>query len=132
MLTCRGSDPLLNSSQFIRVAHEVETLYSAAGWERKSAFNIVGGKIPTFPAAPTTIQPLKLVFSPKSWKDPSGMAGFSKLPLRIRSNFKTRLAINRESLLLKYRPNRNGVRFATRFSVGHLRDFLLTLALRKS
>ena len=44
MLTCRGSDPLLNSSQCIRVAHEVEPLYSAAGWERKSAFNIVSGK----------------------------------------------------------------------------------------
>jgi hypothetical protein len=28
--------------------------------------------------------------------------------------------------------NRNGVRFATQFSVGHVRDSLFTLALRKS
>ncbi len=31
------------------------------------------------------------------------------------SRFKMRLAINRESLLLKYQPSRSGVKFATRF-----------------
>jgi hypothetical protein len=44
-------------------------------------------------------------------------------------NFKMRLAINRESLLLKYRQNSRGVRFATSFLVGRLRDSLFTLAL---
>ena len=42
------------------------------------------------------------------------------------------LATNRESLFVKYQQNSNGARFATRFSVGRVRDSLFTLALREN
>ena len=48
------------------------------------------------------------------------------------SRFKMRLAINRESLLLKYRKNRSGVRFATWLLVGRERGSLFTLVLLRN
>jgi hypothetical protein len=48
------------------------------------------------------------------------------------SRFKMRLAINRASLLLKYRRDRSGVRFATWFLVGRERGSLFTLVLLRS
>jgi hypothetical protein len=48
------------------------------------------------------------------------------------SSFKMRLAINRASLLLKYRRSRSGVRFATWFLVGRERGSLFTLVLLRN
>ena len=48
------------------------------------------------------------------------------------SRFKMRPAINRAWLLLKYRRNRSGVRFATWFLVGRERGSLFTLVLLRS
>jgi hypothetical protein len=42
-----------------------------------------------------------------------------------------RAATSPESLLLKYRQSRSGVRFATRFLLGRTRGSLFTLALLK-
>jgi hypothetical protein len=50
----------------------------------------------------------------------------------LHMRFKMRLATNRASLLLKYRRNRNGARFATRSLVGRGHGFLFTRARRES
>lgn len=47
-------------------------------------------------------------------------------------HLKMRLATSRESLLLKYQQNRNGVQFVKRFSVGGQRDSRFTLALTEN
>src|SRR5207248_9038936 len=55
-----------------------------------------------------------------------------KLTVTFISRFKMRPEINLESSLLKYRRNRSGVRFATWFLVGRVRDSLFTPALVRS
>src|SRR5436190_14802161 len=63
----------------------------------------------------------------------TGLATASaKRTAKFTLRFKMRLEINRESSLLKYRRNRIGVRFATWFLVGRVRDSLFTPALVRS